>query len=49
MTRKYLFLALILIFAGYGGWVFTDSVTPYVGVGEAKTAKSRINLTAPII
>ena len=40
MKRKILLIALLLAFAGYAGWSFADSVTPYVGIKEAKAATS---------
>ncbi|WP_337774359.1 cytochrome c maturation protein CcmE [Mitsuokella jalaludinii] len=40
MKRKILLVALLLAFVGYAGWSFADSVTPYVGIKEAKAATS---------
>ena len=40
MKRKILLIALLLAFVGYAGWSFADSVTPYVGIKEAKAATS---------
>lgn len=40
MKRKILLIALLLAFVGYAGWSFADSVTPYVGIREAKAATS---------
>ena len=40
MKRKILLVALLLAFIGYAGWSFADSVTPYVGIKEAKAATS---------
>ena len=36
MNRKILLVLLMLAFAGYAGWNFVDSVTPYVGVAAAQ-------------
>ena len=40
MKRKILLVALLLAFISYAGWSFADSVTPYVGIKEAKAATS---------
>lgn len=40
MKRKILLIVLLLAFVGYAGWSFADSVTPYVGIKEAKAATS---------
>lgn len=40
MKRKILLVALLLAFIGYASWSFADSVTPYVGIKEAKAATS---------
>lgn len=40
MKRKILLVALLLAFIGYAGWSFADSVSPYVGIKEAKAATS---------
>lgn len=40
MKRKILLIALLLAFVGYAGWNFADSITPYVGIKEAKAATS---------
>ena len=40
MKRKILLIVLLLAFIGYAGWNFADSVTPYVGIKEAKAATS---------
>ena len=42
--RKYLFAALILGFIGYAGYFFADSVTPYVGVAEARAAQRNVQV-----
>ena len=44
MNRKILLIALLLAFVGYAAWNFMDSVTPYVSVAEAKTAKSSVQV-----
>ncbi len=44
MNRKYLLLILLLVFVGYAGWIFSDSVTPYVGIAEAREAKSNVQV-----
>ena len=38
MKRKLLLAVLVAAFLGYAGWSFADSVTPYVGIGEARQA-----------
>ena len=40
MKRMILLVALLLAFVGYAGWRFAESVTPYVGIKEAKAATS---------
>lgn len=40
MRRKILLIVLLLAFVAYAGWSFADSVTPYVGIREAKAATS---------
>ena len=47
MKRKILLVALLLAFIGYAGWSFADSVTPYVGIKEAKAATSSSAKDAP--
>ncbi len=44
MNRKYLLIALLLAFVGYAGWIFSESVTPYVGIAEAREAKSNVQV-----
>ena len=44
MNRKILLIVLLLAFVGYASWNFMDSVTPYVSVAEAKTAKSSVQV-----
>lgn len=34
--RKYILIFLLIAFGAYAAWSFTDSITPYVGVKEAK-------------
>ncbi len=54
MNRNYLLIALLLAFVGYAGWIFSESVTPYVGIAEAREAKSNVQVkglldkTAPV-
>ena len=42
--RKYFFVVLILGFIGYAGYFFADSVTPYVGVAEARSAQRNVQV-----
>ncbi len=44
MNRKYLLLALLLAFIGYAGWIFSESITPYVGIAEARESKSNVQV-----
>jgi len=44
MNRNYLLIALLLAFIGYAGWIFSDSVTPYVGIAEARTSTSNVQV-----
>lgn len=44
MNRKYLLVILLLAFVGYAGWIFSDSVTPYVGIAEARESKSNVQV-----
>ena len=44
MDRKYLLAFLLLVFIGYAGWTFSDTVTPYVGIAEARQAKSSVQV-----
>lgn len=42
--RKYFFVVLILGFIGYAGYFFADSVTPYVGIAEARTSHRNVQV-----
>ena len=42
--RKYFFVVLILGFIGYAGYFFADSVTPYVGIAEARTSQRNVQV-----
>ena len=42
--RKYFFVVLILGFIGYAGHFFADSVTPYVGIAEARTSQRNVQV-----
>ncbi|MBR0283954.1 MAG: cytochrome c maturation protein CcmE [Selenomonadaceae bacterium] len=44
MNRNYLLIALLLAFIGYAGWIFSDTVTPYVGIAEARESKSNVQV-----
>ena len=44
MKRTYLFVGLILAFIGYAGYFFADSVTPYVGIAEARTSQRNVQV-----
>lgn len=42
--RKYLLAVFLLGFLGYAAWTFSDSVTPYVGIAEARQSKSNVQV-----
>ncbi len=44
MKRSYLLVLLLLAFAGYAAWIFSDTVTPYVGIAEARTSSSNVQV-----
>ena len=44
MNRKILLVLLLLTFVGYAGWSFADSVTPYVGIEEARKSSSNVQV-----
>ncbi len=45
MNRKILLLvALIAVFVGYAAWSFSSSVTPYVGIAQAKASTSNVQV-----
>ena len=44
MNRKILFGIIALAFLGYVGYSFMDSVTPYVGIAEAESSKSSVQV-----
>lgn len=44
MNRMLVLAALVLAFVGYAGWSFMDSVTPYVGIREAKASASSVQV-----
>ena len=44
MKRTYLFIGLILAFIGYAGYFFADSVTPYVGIAQARAATRSVQV-----
>lgn len=44
MNRKILLVLLMLAFAGYAGWNFVDSVTPYVGVAAAQKTAGNVQV-----
>ncbi|BAL83823.1 putative cytochrome c-type biogenesis protein CcmE [Selenomonas ruminantium subsp. lactilytica TAM6421] len=44
MNRKILLALLLLLFVGYAGWSFADSVTPYVGIEEARKSSSNVQV-----
>ncbi len=44
MNRKILFVIISLAFLGYVGYSFMDSVTPYVGIAEAESSKSNVQV-----
>ena len=44
MNRKALLVVLLLVFIGYAGWSFVDSLTPYVGIAAAKSASGSVQV-----
>lgn len=42
--RKYLLIILLIAFGGYAAWSFTDSITPYVGIKEAKASAKNVQV-----
>ena len=44
MTRKILFVIIALAFLGYVLYAFQSSVTPYVGIAEAETSTSSVQV-----
>lgn len=44
MNRKILLGLLLLAFVGYAGWTFVDSVTPYVGIAEARKSTGNVQV-----
>ena len=44
MNRKILLGVLLLAFVGYAGWSFADSVTPYVGIAEARKSTGNVQV-----
>ncbi|BEU87102.1 cytochrome c maturation protein CcmE [Selenomonas sp. TAMA-11512] len=44
MKRSYLLIGLIVLFAAYAGFAFSDSVTPYVSIADAKTSGDTVQV-----
>lgn len=44
MNKKYLLIGLILAFVCYAGYTFSESITPYVSIQEAKSAASGVQV-----
>lgn len=44
MNKKYLLIGLILAFIAYAGYTFSESITPYVGIEEAKISASNVQV-----
>ena len=44
MNRKILLIILLVSFVGYVGWTFNESVTPYVGIAEARLATGSVQV-----
>lgn len=42
--RKYLLIVLIIAFGAYAAYNFADSVTPYVGIKEAKASSRNVQV-----
>ena len=49
MNRKILFVIIALAFLGYVGYSFMDSVTPYVGIAEAESSKSNVQVKGRLL
>lgn len=44
MDKKYLLIGLIIAFIAYAGYTFSESVTPYVGIEEARISTSSVQV-----
>lgn len=44
MNKKFLLIGLIVAFIAYAGYTFTDTVTPYVDIKQAKAAASNVQV-----
>ena len=44
MKRSYLLIGLIVAFIAYAGFAFSDSVTPYVNIADAKASGDTVQV-----
>ena len=44
MKKSYVLFGLIAAFVLYAGWAFADSITPYVDIAEARTARGSVQV-----
>lgn len=44
MKRSYVLMGLVALFVVYAGWAFADSITPYVDIAEARTARGSVQV-----
>lgn len=42
--RHVILIGMILLFAGYAVWAFSDSVTPYVSIAQAQTSQGTVQV-----
>ena len=46
MKKSYMLFGLVALFVLYAGWAFADSITPYVDIAEARTARGSVQVKA---
>ena len=44
MKKSYVLFGLVALFVLYAGWAFADSITPYVDIAEARTARGSVQV-----
>ena len=44
MNRGCILAVLLALFVGYAGWTFSETVTPYVGIAEARQSGSSVQV-----
>ena len=44
MKKSYMLFGLVALFVLYAGWAFADSITPYVDIAEARTARGSVQV-----